>query len=130
MQQAAEVVQQNVIEKVTLEEAVKLYGQPKLIDRQQAADAFNRRDKGLAFLILDDDALDALRAYEDEEYRKEFNIPKWTGDTPPTEDYQVMVPGWHSINVMDRYLFPNPLPKNIEIIGIDYGILEGEDGAD
>lgn len=115
--------------KIQLEDAVKLYGQPKLLTRQQAADAFNRRDKGLFALIHDDDAYDAYRAYEDEEYRKEFNVPEWTGENPPTEDFQVMTPGYPVVNVMDRYLFPKPLPENVEIVGIDMGILEGKDGT-
>ena len=118
-------------QQIQLQEAVRLFGRPKLLTRQEAADAYNRRDKGLASLIFDDDAFDALRAYEDEEYRKEFNIPEWTGDAPPTENYQVIVPGWHAVNVQDRYLFPKPIPENIEIIGVDHGILgeEGNDGA-
>jgi len=42
------------------------------------------------------------------------------------EDSQRMVPGWHSVNVLDRYLFPLPIPNNVRIEGINFDLLEEE----
>lgn len=106
---------------IQLEDAIYAFGQPTLLSRQEAVNAFNTRNHGLVCLILDDEMMDKYRAYIDdpEAYQK------GTDEEPPTEEYQWMVPGWHSVNVLDRYLFPIPLPQNIRIVGIDYSLLEG-----
>ena len=107
---------------IQLEDAIYQYGRPKLLTSQQAADAFNARNHGLVCLIQDDDMMNDYQAYMDdpEAYRK------GTKEEPPTEEYQWMVPGWHSVNVLDRYLFPFPIPRNVRIEGINFDLLEEE----
>lgn len=81
---------------IQLEAAIQLYGRPKLLTREEAVQAFNARNHGLACMIEGD------------------------GDSV------WMVPGWHSVNVLDRYLFPLPVPNNILIEGVYFSLLEEE----
>lgn len=116
---------------IQLEDAIKMYGHPKLLTREEAVEAFESGNKGLASLIMDDQMYDNFRSYDDEEYRIENEIPKWSGEEPPSEDFQWMNPGFGIFNVLDRYLFPHPIPDDVRIIGIDFGLLEGvENGTD
>jgi len=80
---------------IQLEDAIRTFGRPKEVGRQEAAQAFNTRNHGLVCLI-------------------------------EGEDSQWMVPGWHSVNVLDRYVFPLPLPRNVRIEGIASDLLEQE----
>lgn len=112
------------LQKITLEQAIQQYGKPTMISHAEAVEAHNRGDKRLAALIMDDDMYEAFRAFEDEEYRVENDLPKWTGNEPPSEDFQWIDPGYHLVNVLERMLFQKPLPENVRMIQIDFNLLE------
>jgi hypothetical protein len=84
---------------IQLLDAISKYGQPKLLTSKKAVQVFNTRNHGLVCMI------------------------EGEGDSV------WMVPGWHFANVLDRYLFPLPVPNNVLIEGVYFSLLEEKSEA-
>lgn len=111
---------------ISLEEAISRYGKPVEIEFNEAwaecstAELF-KKPSCVASLIIDDEMFDNFKAYEDPEFRQEFNIPEWAGEKPPSPDYEFMLPGcFHG--AANYYRFSEPIPADIKIVGINYNL--------
>lgn len=112
---------------ISLEEAISRYGKPVEVEFNEAwaecstAELF-KKPSCVVSLVIDDEMFDNYKAYEDPEFRKEFNIPEWEGEEPPSPEYQWMVPGGYH-GAANYYRFQEPVPSDVKITGIDFNLL-------
>lgn len=85
---------------VTTEELVAQYGQPK---------------------VLDDDDIHVLQ-----KYGLGMHIFCTICNEQSPTSFDCGEPGYHFVNVMERFVFPNPLPAELYVEEVNYGVLYGE----
>jgi len=118
-----QIVEKQTVIDIDLEQAIKEYGQPVEIYADEAKKLVREGDSGVVTLIIDDEMYDKWRAYDDPEFRLQFNMPEHVGDEPPSEIFQWMVPQYSGSGI-NYYKFQKPIPSNIRIVNINFFLID------